>query len=455
MGDLWDDLAVTQKERQQLTDSVQAIKDSCAKEHNKKHFGECPECWPRLINTIRDRYLNSSTKEWFSGRRLFLQELDTLFTQALAQKVGIAAIEQRIEDEKKEWYRDKLKSLGLVSAAKNSEQTKALQNLLSDRDMPVDDLIPALRSTISDGPIANQEAFDVFADRLKAAKTPQDKTDVYVDMFFQPQHDPEGAAKSQKYIEMLRNGAPLSDVINTMLRDRQANKGVQEQKLALQKQIEELRRAKAAHESDKAKKAKIRQDKADAAAAAEQQYKLPPCDSCGRPGNDQGYSACNYCLALSEVYHIPDRPMTIFCSDECWDNGAVKHDREAHSCASGSGCILLQEGEDVDMDQHNRTRGFCQECVLDHQIESIFCSLQCLDANFQKHREDVHIPKRDGAGQIGEDEVDLEYASEDKTKYRARKIESHWTPLDDALKEFTQKTGARRKDDPEAKPSDI
>jgi hypothetical protein len=99
------------------------------------------------------------------------------------------------------------------------------------------------------------------------------------------------------------------------------------------------------------------------------------------------------------------------------------------------------------MDQENPGLGFCKECVLDHQVESVFCSIQCLDANFQRHREEVHIPKRDRAGQIGEDENDLEYVPEDKSKYRARKIEEHWTPMNDAIKEYIAKGDVKRVED--------
>jgi hypothetical protein len=321
----WDEVLALQKERNLCAEDVEAIKSSCLKEHNKKYVAECPECWSRLLNRMRDRYLNSATKEWFSGRRLFLQELDTLFAQAHEQKTDLKTIEERICEEKKEWFRDKVRNLGLQSATASPTEARSLQQKMNDRSIPADQLALELREAFSDGAINNEEAFNTFLDRLKAAKSPQARTEVYVDVFFQPGRDPENAAKSQKYIEMVRNGTPVAEVISIMLRDRQSNKGSQEQKLALQKKVEELRRAKAAHAADKAKKAKVRQDKANAAVAAEQQqdYNFPPCWVCKKLVNTDDFMACPACLVLSEKYRVLDDAPKVFCSEPCYNRGFV------------------------------------------------------------------------------------------------------------------------------------
>jgi hypothetical protein len=85
---------------------------------------------------------------------------------------------------------------------------------------------------------------------------------------------------------------------------------------------------------------------------------------------------------------------------------------------------------------------FCVECVLDLEIDSLFCSPRCLDRNFQPHREEIHLPKREHMGEIGDDEKDLEYSPEDKSSYRARKIEDHFILLDDTMQEYVHKMGA-------------
>ena len=99
---------------------------------------------------------------------------------------------------------------------------------------------------------------------------------------------------------------------------------------------------------------------------------------------------------------------------------------------------------------------FCRECVLSlkQASGSVFCSARCYDANFQHHREGVHLPERERRRgrktQHDHDDDDhddealllLEYADEGRTQYRARKIEEHLITLDDALREYQQKSGA-------------
>ncbi|KAK7972786.1 hypothetical protein PG996_007005 [Apiospora saccharicola] len=387
----WDEVLTQEKERQSCAVDVTAIQVACVADHNKLHVAECTECWPRLLNRMRDRYLNSATKEWFSGRRLFLQDLDTLFTQAHEYKTDLKTIEQRISDEKREWFRDKSKNLCFQSAVKSPAEAKSLQQKLNDRSIPIEELVPEFRCALGEDVSGNQKPLDDLLERLKTAKSPQSRAEAYVDIFFQPGKDTEGVAKSQKYIEMIRNGTPIADVIHIMLRDRQASKGNQEQKQALQKKLEELRRAKAAHEVDKAKKAKLKQEALSAAAVED----------------------------VAEDAH--------------WN--------EAHECASGDHCTDLQK-EDVDMDGDNRITVLCRECVEAFKVESVFCSPQCYNDNFQRHREGVHLSEWAKIGEIADDDDDLEYLPGDESKYRAKKIEKHYIVFGDVLADLVKKATA-------------
>lgn len=318
----WDEVISLQRERQLCADDVQAIQSSCLTDHGKKHPIECPDCWNRLVNRIRDRYLNSASKEWFSGRRPFLLELDTLFSKAHSREVDLKAIEQRILDEKREWYRDKVKVLGLQHATKSPSEEQVLQQRLNDRSIPTDQLISELRRAFSDGAVQNEEAFNGFIERLRLASTPQARVDAYVDIFFQPNHDPSGAAKSHKYIDMVRNAVPISDIINAIIRDRHAAERDRNEKQISHRQnvekLEELKRAKAAHELDKSKRDKARQDKARAAAALadDQQHNLSPCLACSKIPDPQDFIICPLCQILGELFHLRIKP-AIFCSEEC------------------------------------------------------------------------------------------------------------------------------------------
>ncbi|KAI1079642.1 hypothetical protein F5B20DRAFT_570896 [Whalleya microplaca] len=444
----WDEVLALQKERQLCADDVQNIKASCANEHGKRHPVECSECWTRLINRMRDRYLNSATKEWFSGRRPFLLELDTLFSKAHSLEVDFETIEQRILDEKKEWYRDKLRNLGLQNATNSPSEARILQQRINDRSITTDELASQLREAFSDSAVQNEEAFNGFLERLRLANSPKARYDAYIDIFFQPDHDATTAAKSQKYIEMVRNGVPIADAMNAMLRDRQSAKGDQDQKQRLQKKHEELKRAKAAHELDKAKRDQARQDKARAAAeaaAAQAQHHLPPCVVCSKSPDPQHFIICPLCQILSDHYGLKDEQPTIYCSSECQDEGYESHTNETHECASEQRCTTLHD-EDVEMDGNGTGSAlvFCRECVENLGIPSIFCSLRCFGANFQHHRDQVHVPEWRRAQREVNDESQLEFDPEDKARYQARKIEDHATTLDDAISEWQQKTGAAR-----------
>ncbi|KAF3000004.1 hypothetical protein E8E14_002493 [Neopestalotiopsis sp. 37M] len=390
---------------------------------------------------MRDRYLNSSTKEWFSGRRVFLQELDTMFAQALEKKATVGAIEQRIQTEKIDWVRDKLKNLGLASATDRPEDIKAL---LNDQEKPVPQLISELQTVLSSDKMDSEKVFNDFMARISAATSPEAKIDIYIETLFQTKNDPESATKCQKYIDLVRAGTSVSEVITLMVRDRQSHGDRKERQQFFEKRKVELTRAKVANDAAKAKKAKAKQDRLRAAAAAAQEYDLPPCAKCDGVLDTQSLHYCPLCVTLNELYGFPECSSTYFCSDECWQSGILPHRAKAgHACAGGDG---FKQSEESEAEMH--ASGFCKECIEDHKVETYFCSLKCFDDNFQAHRENVHVPKREAGGEIGEDEKDLAYTSSDSSRYRAKRIEDHWIPLDDAVKQWAHKLGGTYNDVP-------
>ncbi len=94
------------------------------------------------------------------------------------------------------------------------------------------------------------------------------------------------------------------------------------------------------------------------------------------------------------------------------------------------------------MDETRRVPVFCRECISTLKLPFVFCSPHCCDVNFQHHRDEIHLPERKKTHSEVDDESLLEFATEDKTQYRARKIEEHLITLDDAIEEYQQKTGA-------------
>ncbi|RYP23700.1 hypothetical protein DL765_000996 [Monosporascus sp. GIB2] len=398
----WDEVLNLNRERQRCADDLEKIKAACARDHAKQHVTQCPECWDRLVNRMRDRYLNCATKEWFSGRRLFLQELDTMFSKARGGSLDFKIIDQRIHDEKRDWYRDKVRNMGLHSATRSPSEAKLLQQKLDDREIPTEELASELRGAIGDDALPDEAAFDNFLNRLKDAEKNQARNDIYIDVLFQPRRDPEKAAMYQKYTEMIRGGVTIQSVVDVMLRDRRRAQSNEEQKQRLQGKLEELKRAKAAHELSLAKKQKARQDKAAAAAASDSQHDLPPCSVCSKALDAEDFLACPLCHLLGEQYGLGNGPV-LYCSETCHEDDYAKP-------VSIYTTLTLKW-----------TRPGGSPCFVGNG---------------------VHVPERKKARVEVDDESQLEYASEDKTQYRASKIEEHLVTLGDALEEYQQRTGA-------------
>lgn len=95
------------------------------------------------------------------------------------------------------------------------------------------------------------------------------------------------------------------------------------------------------------------------------------------------------------------------------------------------------------MDQDNRVLVFCRECVVDIKTAvSVFCSPRCYEDNFQRHREDVHLPDRERNQKQVNDRSQLEFESAEGESYRPLKIEEHFITMDDALLKYSSDTGA-------------
>lgn len=79
---------------------------------------------------------------------------------------------------------------------------------------------------------------------------------------------------------------------------------------------------------------------------------------------------------------------------------------------------------------------FCKECLEKHRLESVYCSARCADVNFQRHREQVHLPERRRRGTDDRDEEDLIWENEFRQRYHARDIHMHLMPLGELLADY-------------------
>lgn len=109
-----------------------------------------------------------------------------------------------------------------------------------------------------------------------------------------------------------------------------------------------------------------------------------------------------------------------------------------HSCAAGRECVQLSD-EDVDM-MGSQDSGvvICRECAEDLDRATTYCSERCASGDFQRHREDVHVPGRRKLGkrEVEVDTKDLVFEDEEKTKYHVEDISKYVWKLDAALERF-------------------
>ncbi|KAI7784658.1 hypothetical protein LA080_009595 [Diaporthe eres] len=439
MGEAWDDLAAFRARRGECSEDVAKIKARCAQDHSQhKHVLECRECYPQIINCMRSWFLDTKNQEWFSGREVFLGELKALFAAALDHAVGLEEIDARIDTERRKWYQEQIKASPSIR--------KSLEELTDHKDVlakvgsgaPFEDLLESMQAAL-DGASSREDAKKSL-DRLIVAKSPEEKYQLYKETFFHVSSDEHISEKTQLYAERLQTGATMDEIVNKISLDRRSSIGASDQKERNRKRIDELRRARAAHELQKSKKASGRKD-TQKPQPPNEVYDQPPCSVCRRDVDTRSFYPCNACVVMADA-GIRSRT-TVYCSPACRDSdrGEELHMEESHGCASGNYCTQITD-EDIDMDMDSKRLLLCRECTRLHKIESIFCSLRCADTNFRRHREEVHIPGRMRRSiQVNRDMDDVVFDGEDRTRYHARDMKLHVVPLDDMLEDFAQKNG--------------
>lgn len=128
-----------------------------------------------------------------------------------------------------------------------------------------------------------------------------------------------------------------------------------------------------------------------------------------------------------------------------------QHAEETHTCDAGEDCVDLQDDEKTPPEQDLEeepiaTSCFCRECLESLKIPTMWCSPACADENFQRHREEVHMPARKRLNFIVTDRDRLEYFPpadgnpDEKTRYRPKDISEHIIPFGEATKRWEAET---------------
>ncbi|PSR80876.1 hypothetical protein BD289DRAFT_440011 [Coniella lustricola] len=447
MGEAWDDLAVLRAQRARCADDVSQLIASCAHDHpGNKHVLECRACYEKVVDRIRRRYLapdENAPREWFAGRDALLKDLDELFSSVRTYKVGLEEVDARIASERQIWYQQQLTASPSIK--------KALEELLDKKDMyakisargagfeeTVSEVRHALReSGAVNGETSNNEASRTL-DQLVGAKTTEERLQVYKQTFFQETADEPASGRMQKYLDRLQNGTTMNEIINKISMDRRSSIGAQGLKDQHKQRVEELRRAKNAHELQKSKKAGGRKDSNTKSQLPDEMYDQPPCHACSKEIDTQDFMACSLCQVMFD-HGICTKP-TVFCSLACFSgpSGQETHTEAAHDCASGDQCVQIHD-EDTNMDMYDPGPYVCMECIGQFRRESVYCSAQCASQDFQRHREGIHIPERRRLGlDVNKDMDLLQFDDGSKSKYHARQIIGHLDSIGNLISTFQQ-----------------
>lgn len=313
-------LQIKRSRQQQEAESIEKIKRKCAVDHSKAHVAHCKDCYGEVVDTMRSRYADSKD-EWFSNNTALLSDLDSLFAKLKDFTEDLKAIEARIDKEKEKHYRESLPRSTAGRVAEAAMGKSEFQAALEDKEKPTSTIIENVRRAVSrnvDDAPSLEELAPKFDDLVL-----EKETDVLIDVFFRDPKTGEIPASCNKYVEKLRSGTSIEDVMSSMEADRPARLQASGNMDRHKRTLNELKRAQAAHEQDKLLKAQKRQQPPPQGLQVNKElYDLPPCVECSGKVSPDDVIACPLCLIFAEL-SLTKR--TVFDSEKCYEEGYVCH----------------------------------------------------------------------------------------------------------------------------------
>ncbi len=323
----------------------------------------CPPCYEGLLDALRARFLGTTAKpppsdqpqqdqdlaqaqqpeqqqqpplppsqpeEWFTQRHAFLSALETLLNSAKEYQISPQAVDDRVREERSRWYAERVRASLLRLLVEDLSEREAVFEKLEDLSAESDPVGLAREVTeiLRSGPLAVEAGAPTagLPERLAAAEGEKGKADVLEEAFFRGE-DGGVPEDRQKYLALLRQqGITMEQVVDQILEQRQVAVGAREQTAKLNQRLEELRRARAAHEVQKSRKAQRRESLAQQE-VPDELYELPACTVCGGTPNSTDFFCCSICTILAGT-GVQER-QTIFCSKSCEEKGYVSLTRTA------------------------------------------------------------------------------------------------------------------------------
>ncbi|KAM5379664.1 hypothetical protein ACJZ2D_003858 [Fusarium nematophilum] len=366
----WTELSAARSHRQRCADEIEAVKKACLAECGKRHVVDCEQCFPKALDKMRGRYCDAEGREWFSQRRAFLNELDTLFTDVKDHKIDLRSIEESIESEKEAWYRWVLRMYPqFLTTADGGADPEELRAMLDDPDRSREELIERIWEGVGK-PAGWEKDVDTLVEKMAAAKNnAADLKQLYITFFFKDRNTGEVLEHAQKYLDAYESSDTMAieEVIDRIAQDHRASISSQPQRDGHKSRLDELRRAKMAFEQNSLQ-VKGPAQASQTPAVAEELYDLPPCEAITHMGGRRG--------------------LTVYCSDECYHSGHDDHIDREHDCEAGEGCVQMDD-EDGEMDDGTDQTVVCKDCI-DQKEASVYCSERCAAANLPRHRYHIH-----------------------------------------------------------------
>ncbi|OAQ97406.1 hypothetical protein LLEC1_02678 [Akanthomyces lecanii] len=363
----WSELNAARSQRSLCAADVEKLKTSCAQDCGKKHVAECKGCYGKVLERMRKRYVESQEREWFSQRRAFLQELDDLFTDAMAYKGDLQAIEAHINSEKEAWYRWVIRRHpDFLEVAEHNAPLEEMKEMLGDPDRSREELVAMMWQGVGK-PENWSEKVDTFVQKWSELKDkPAELKQLYVTEFFK--RGSEGAVldKAQSYLDeyLASDALTLEQIVGRIVDDNYRSKSSQGQRDAHTSRLDELRRAKTAFEQNrKESKALLRQTQAKS-----ELYDLPPCATIVQMGGSG--------------------KLTVYCSEDCYHKGQEEHIGKQHDCSAGEQCIQLKD-EDTEMTDDTTQAVLCKQCIGDKRA-TVYCSQRCASERLEAHMRQAH-----------------------------------------------------------------
>jgi hypothetical protein len=331
--------AVAADRSKDFTFRAAQIKANCRNQHgDHESLVSCPQCYELLLDALRARYFSPSSntndtgapadqqQEWFTSRTAFLSALNLLIDSAKEYRISPKAIDDHVQEERSRWYAERVRSSLLRLMVENPAGRGAVFEKLEDLSTttaggdPVA-LAREVAEILSKGPLAPEQGIDRhLPSKVAAASDVTAKAEVWRDAFFKTE-DGTVPADHQKYVDMLLyHRLSMEQVVDRILDERQTAMGAREQTDKLNQRLDELRRARAAHEAQKTRKAQRRESLAQQK-VPDELYDLPSCAVCGQEPRTEDYFACSICTILAGAGAISKQ--TIFCSERCEQQGHV------------------------------------------------------------------------------------------------------------------------------------